>query len=58
MHSEEVEVEGVEDVVAFGRAVVVETIPTAAAAVVEIKKNETYILHYHHSLHLFFYFLQ
>jgi len=51
-------VEGVEDVVAFGRAVVVETIPTAAAAVVEIKKNETYILHYHHSLHLFFYFLQ
>ena len=61
MHSEVEEVEDVEDVedmVAIGRAVVVETIPTAAAAVVEIKKNETFILHYHHSFHPFFYFLQ
>jgi hypothetical protein len=58
MHSE------VEVVVVFGRAVEMGTTLTvvvaavaAAAVVVEIK-NETIILHYHHSLHPFFYCLQ
>ena len=60
MHSE------VEVVVVFGRAVEMGTTLTvavvvaavaAAAVVVEIK-NESIILHYHHSLHPFFYCLQ